>query len=399
MTRSRRDLAVLSGAIGVSALGDWLALVPLNLQLREMGGSGLAVAALFVAVWSPAALLAAPAGLLADRVERRRLLAAASLVQAAAAGALAFAGSEVGIIGLAAVLGTFGAIAAPAEFSLVPAIVPAGEMRRANSWVETGRYAGFMFGPLAGGAVAALGGVELALLIDAASFVAVAVAALTLDVRGGTAAVAQAERGRARDGFVHLVADPGLRIVMVAAFASLLFMTASAAAEVFFAKDVLHTSDLGFGVWLSAWPIGMVLGAVVIARRVRGDLAAAALVAIVVQGVGLGLPTVWVALPVATAAFLLGGLAHGAKNVLIRTLIHERVPASVHGRAYAAYNGLRNSAELVALWLGGVLVTVEGARISLFVAGAVPAVAGFACLLVYRRARAARPAAAIPPAS
>jgi MFS family permease len=398
MTRSRRDLAVLSGAIGVSALGDWLALVPLNLELREMGGSGLAVAALFVAVWSPAALLAAPAGLLADRVERRRLLAAASLVQAVAAGALAFAGSEVGIIGLAAVLGTFGAIAAPAEFSLVPAVVPAGEMRRANSWVETGRYAGFMFGPLAGGAVAALGGVELALLIDAASFAGVAVAALTLDARGG-AAPAHAERGRARDGFAHLVADPALRVVMLAAFVSLLFMTASAATEVFFAKDVLHTSDLGFGIWLSAWPIGMVLGAVAIARRVRGDLAAAALVAIVVQGVGLGLPTIWIALPVATAAFLLGGLAHGAKNVFIRTLIHERVPANVHGRAYAAYNGLRNSAELVALWLGGLLVTVEGARVSLSVAGAVPAVAGCACLLMYRRVRVAALAPATPPAS
>jgi hypothetical protein len=137
---------VLSAAIGISALGDWLALVPLNLELRDMGGSGIAVAALFIAVWSPAAILAAPAGQLVDRFERRRLLAAASLAQAAAAVGLAFADSTVSIIALAACLGSFAAIASPAEFALVPAIVPNAGMRRANGWIETGRYAGFMVG-------------------------------------------------------------------------------------------------------------------------------------------------------------------------------------------------------------------------------------------------------------
>ena len=96
----RRDLPVLAAAIGVSALGDWLALLPLNLQLRSMGGSGLTVAALFIAVWSPAALLAAPAGALADRVDRRRLLVAASAGEAGVAVALAFAGSAGAILPL-----------------------------------------------------------------------------------------------------------------------------------------------------------------------------------------------------------------------------------------------------------------------------------------------------------
>jgi len=48
-----------------------------------------------------------------------------------------------------------------------------------------------------------------------------------------------------RDGITYLFADRGLALVMAAAFASLLFMTASAPAEVFFAKDVLHTGDAG----------------------------------------------------------------------------------------------------------------------------------------------------------
>jgi MFS family permease len=47
-------------------------------------GSGVAVGALFVALWLPAALLAGPAGLLADRVSPRRVLALTAVVAAAA---------------------------------------------------------------------------------------------------------------------------------------------------------------------------------------------------------------------------------------------------------------------------------------------------------------------------
>ena len=387
---------MLSAAIGISALGDWLALLPLNLELRDMGGSGIAVAALFIAVWSPAAILAAPAGQLVDRFERRRLLAVASLAQAAAAVGLAFVDSTVSIIALAAVLGSFAAIASPAEFALVPAIVPDRGMRRANGWIETARYAGFMVGPLAGGAVAGAGGVRTALLIDAASFCVVAVAALTLRVHG-EAGIRSGAGGRARDGIVYLVRDRVLRIVMAAAFASLLFMTASAAAEVFFAKDVLHLSDAGFGAWLTAWPVGMVLGALVVARRLRVDLAAAALGAIVVQGIGVGLPAVWIGIGLAVVAFFVGGIAHGTKNVLVRTLIHEQVPEHLHGRTYAAYNGLRNAAELVALALGGVLVATIGARGTLFIAGAAPALAGVVCVGIYARTRMRGDAAVTEP--
>jgi hypothetical protein len=96
-----------------------------------------------------------------------------------------------------------------------------------------------------------------------------------------------------------------------------------------------------------------VLGATVVARRLRVDLAAGAPVAIVAQGVGVGLPAVWVAIGLAFAAFHAGGIAHGTKDVLVRTLIHEQVSEGLHGRTYAAYTGLRNAAELVALALDG----------------------------------------------
>ncbi|MGH3100798.1 MAG: hypothetical protein ACRDPU_07390, partial [Thermoleophilia bacterium] len=86
----------------------------------------------------------------------------------------------------------------------------------------------------------------------------------------------------------------------------------------------------------------------------------------------------------AGAAWFIGGLGHGVKNVLARTLIGERVPPALHGRAFAAYNGLRNGAELIALAGGGVLVAALGARETLALAGAIPVLAALAGLGVYR---------------
>ena len=75
------------------------------------------------------------------------------------------------------------------------------------------------------------------------------------------------------------------------------------------------------------------------------------------------------------------------KNVLLRTLIHERVPAELHGRAFAAYNGLRNFAEIFSVMGGGALVVAFGARWTMFVAGLLPALAGLVGLGLWTRAR------------
>jgi len=382
-----RDLNILVGAIGLSALGDWLALVPLSLELQESTSSGIVVALLFVAVWSPAILLAGPAGLLADRFDPRRVLLAVSLGQAAVAVGLAFVSRAGAIIVLAALLGVGFAVAQPAEFALVPRVAGEARLAVANGRVETARYVGFTVGPLAGGVLAAAGGLPVAMLVNGVTFLAVAWAAVIVrcpDVE--SCAVPEPSEGRAWAGAAYLVRDRVLAVVMTVAFVSLLFMTASATAEVFFAKDYLDVGDVGYGALLTSWTLGMALGATVLPRRVAtGMLALAALVAIVVQGLGLGAPTLWLVPAFAFALYFVGGLAHGTKNVVVRTLIHERVPARLHGRAYAAYNALRNGAELVALVGGGLLVAVIGARWTLLLAGVIPMAAGLVALGVARR--------------
>lgn len=384
----RRDQRLLVGAVAVSTAGDFLAIIALALSLRHVSGSGFAVAGLFMALWGPAVVLAGLAGLVADRFENRAIIVAVSLAQVVVVVALAFVDSLAAILALTTLLGIGFALAQPAEFALLPVV--AGEQRLAvvNGHMETARYLGMTAGPLLGGALAAAGGTRLALLVDAATFAAVAAAAWALRARRRPIRSGDGARDRARDGIAFLVGDRTLALVMGVAFTSLLFMTATATAEVFFATDVLDAGELGYGVLMTAWTAGMVLGAVAVARRVPSALLVpAALGFVALQGLGIALPALWLAFGFAAGAFVVGGVAHATKNVLVRTLIHERVPDALRGRAFAAYSGLRNGAELFALAGGGLLVTTLGARWTMLIAGAGAVVAGLAGVAIWRLAQ------------
>jgi MFS family permease len=383
----RRDVRLIVSAVGVSSAGDFLLWVPLTLHLRAMHGSGFVVAGLFLALWTPVVVLAPAAGLLVDRLEARAVLIVASLAQAAVSASLVFVLDSTGaILALAGLLGVGFAVAQPAEFSLVPAIAGEGaQLSRINGYIETARYAGMTAGPVLGGLLAGLGGTKVAMLVNAGTFAFVALAATFLRARR-RAERAPEHADRARDGVVVLFRDRTLALVLSVAVVSLLFMSASITAEVFFVKDDLGATDFVFGLVFAGWTIGMVVGALAVARRVR-DHAHGTLVAIGAQGAGLGLPTAVLSIPLGAALWFFGGLGHGTKNVLARTLIQERVPARLHGRAFAAYNGLRNGAELIALAAGGALVASIGARTTLALAGAVPLLAAAVGLVVYRARR------------
>jgi MFS family permease len=382
-----RDLNLLVGAVGLSALGDWLALVPLTLHFEETTGSGMTIALLYVAFWAPSVVLAGPAGLLADRYDPRRVLLLASVAQATVAVALALVTGTALMLALAVLLGIGFAAAQPAEFALVPRVAGEARLAVANGRVETARYAGFAVGPVIGGMLAAAGGLEIAMLVNAATFLVIgAVAVVVRCPHLEFCLVPEQVEGRAWTGAKYLFQDRVLAVVMTVAFVSLLFMTTQWAANVFFVKDDLGLGDFGYGLVLTSWTVGMALGATLLPRRIAtGALALGALVAIVVQGFGLAGPTLWLVPALAVAFFFVGGVAHGTKNVLIRTLIHERVPSALHGRAFAAYNGLRNGAELFALVAGGLLVTALGARWTMLLAGTIPMAAGVIALAVTRR--------------
>ena len=86
-------------------------------------------------------------------------------------------GSVAALIALAALVGVGVAIAQPAEFALVPVAAGGRRLSEVNGLVETARYAGATLGPPLGGVLAATGRIDIALWVDAATFLAVAAAA------------------------------------------------------------------------------------------------------------------------------------------------------------------------------------------------------------------------------
>ena len=164
-----RDIRLIVGAVGLSAVGDALLWVLLAFHIGATADSAFAVAALFICLWGPVVVLGGVAGRIVDTHENRRLLIGVSLAQAAVVVAMAFStGSLPVVLGLCLLLGAGVAVASPAEFALVPAAAGEERVAQANGHVEAARYLGMTAGPLLGGVLAGAGGTEVGLLIDAA---------------------------------------------------------------------------------------------------------------------------------------------------------------------------------------------------------------------------------------
>jgi MFS family permease len=380
-----RDLRLLACAVFLSAAGDLSALIVLALQVHQLTGSGLAVSALFATTLVPMVALAPLAGLVTDRFESVRVLVTASLAQAVVAAALAFSSDLGAIIALSSLLTAGNAFGQPAEFTLVPAVAGERRVTEVMGVLEAARYAGLAAGPVLAAGLAALGA-RLALLVSATSFAAIAAAAGAMHARRRASAGAANGHQRALDGFRVLQGDRVLRVTIAAAVGALLFIAAALTVEIFYVKDVVGGSDAAYALVVCGWMAGMVFGATALARRTPVRLmATAALVALGVQGAGMGVQAAAAILPLAFAGYLVGGVAHGVKNVLLRALIAVRVPEAVQGRAYAAYNAARSTAELGAVGAGGVLVSGIGPRGALMIAGLGPILAALAGLTALRQ--------------
>jgi MFS family permease len=376
MSVQDRHLRLLASAIAVSAVGDWVAVIALGFRANEIWDGGVAL--LLICLWAPSVLLAGYAGVLVDRVETRMLAVLAGVFQAGVASALAFASSLGAILALAFVLGIGVAIASASEFALVPLLVGSRSLGKANGLVESARGIGFVVGPARAGLVAAGAGTRYAMLADAATFLLIAGALTALPVRRRVTHAAEA-KPRARDGLQLLFAERVLAITLGTGAIGLVFMSASIPGDFAYATDSLGVGRLAIGFVLTVWAIGMVAASNLLAPRIRpGAVATTALLGAAVQGLAKFAAPFWQLYAVMLVAWAVGGMGHGIKNTGFRTLIHRRVEPDRHGRAFAAFNGLRNGAELAALGGGALLVSTVGGRGTLWIAGGVSAVAALA---------------------
>jgi predicted MFS family arabinose efflux permease len=398
------DFRLIVAVWGLSALGDFVAIVALTLRVQESTGSGFAVAAMLIAAALPIALFNPIAGWLVDHREARTLLSAVASLQVLIAVALAQVTSTGATIALVFALNCGLAVERPALFALIPRVVGEEDAPRAYAWFESVKYAAFAAGTVLGGVITGALSSRSALLIDAATFALTAGAALALRTRRASAPLA----ARATDavapssppprapgepraftaGMRLLAADRILRATTVTVVSAIVFCGIDNIAGVFFAKDSLGAGDAGYGALAGSWGIGMIVGATLAGRRARAQTAAmGVLTATALMGAAIGATAATPVLALGVVCFLLGGAGNGYENVAMRVLLQARVPVELRGRAYAAFQGLAAPADFIALALGGAFVQVLGPRPTFALAGIGTLAAVAIGLPAVRRAR------------
>jgi MFS family permease len=388
--QGRHDLRLLAAGVAVSTMGDQFASVALVLRLRPHGTGW--IAALLAAQVAPMILLAGFIGMLIDRTETRRVLLYAVIGQAVVAIPLALAHAPALIVPLFFTLGVFNAAVRPATNALVPAIAGEAEATRGFARLALAMSFGFVFGPALGGVLTAAFGATTALLIDAGTFLVLAVLCLGLRTRRVPAAVdpaadavVESARTARRAGWAALWNDRVLRTV----FAVTAVVTAAAVVDNVAAPfrfiDQLGTTATGYGVYLSLWGAGMGVGAQLAprlpARAARYVPAAGQLIlALGIAGIGAA-----PGLAVAYVCSALGGIGNGMANVAQNALVTARVPDATRGRAFAASAGVFQGAFAVGSAAGGPIVALLDAGTAMIVCGLVGAGAAAAGLVALRR--------------
>lgn len=186
--RDEPQFRLLFGSQVLSILGDRVTAVALPFAVLAIGGGVADVALVSAAQFLPFVVLALPAGVWADRLDRKTILIASDLVrlvcQLLAATLLLGGGASVPVlVAIAAVYGAADAFFAPAFSGLLPSTVSPVNLQPANALRGLSFSFGSIAGPVVAGLLIALGGPGWALLFDALTF-AVSIA-LLLPLRAG----------------------------------------------------------------------------------------------------------------------------------------------------------------------------------------------------------------------
>lgn len=350
-------------AHSVSRAGDAFNTVALVVLVFGLTGSGLGVAGAVVFEVLPVLLLGPVAGLAADRMPRRRLMVGADLFRSAVALVLVFESGSVGVVyAVAFGLSAGAVIFNPAAGSLLPEVVDQDEVVTANSalWT-TAVTCQTALAPLAGFVIAAWG-VEVAFAINAATF---AVSALLLiGLRAGRNPAEITVRGWSGvlDGVRAVRANALLRRLAVVQVLASLSAGATSGLLVVLADRWLGVGSGGFGLLIGAIGIGAALGPVLLRRFIRpgdkrwlfGPFAVRGAVDVALATVGNPV--------VAGGALAVYGMSTSTGMVAYQSTLQTAIPAETRGRAFAFYDVLWNSARLISLGIGGLLVDIIDVR-------------------------------------
>ena len=260
---------------GISLVGTWMQTIAQGWLVYSLTGSGTAIGLLVALQMLPVLVLAPYGGLVADRVDKRRLMVVvqgAMAVLALALGILTASGTVRlwHVFVLAGCLGIATAFDNPTRQAFVTELVGPEDLRNAVSLNSVLVNAARAIGPAIAGVLIATVGVSACFLINASSYLAVIASLLLLDraaLRPSTPA--PRERGQVRAGIAYASRTPELAVplAMMALIGSLAYEFQVVLPVV--ARETFGGGPEVYGVMTGAMGVGAVIGGLVAATKGR----------------------------------------------------------------------------------------------------------------------------------
>lgn len=389
---SERDYVVYICGTAISLTGTWVQRITIAWLVWEMTGSALWVGIAASADLLPTLAGALYGGLLADRLNRLRLLLVCQLVCAALLCGLALiyafdALTLALVIGMRVCLSGCIALAHPARMVLLVDLVGRGNLNAAVSFGSVVFNVARALGPALAGVLIAAGGLALALVVNAATFVAMAVSILL--IRRRTPAVvrpASDGHGALREivlGWRYIAAHRAMRTMFSIYVAYVLVARAIEDQLPAFIETLFAVGVQNLALLISVFGIGSIVGGLVASGRSRDGLADAMALSGLLQSASLlglalspnfGAACVWI---------FLVGLFTVQFGTAAQTLVQSSAEDAMRGRVMSLWFVImRGGPGLGALGLGG-LGEVLGIR-GAYLVGAV------LCMLLFLWVRSRR---------
>ena len=361
--RGNRDFKVVLIGQTVSAFGDAVSFTAMPLLVLFLTGSGALMGIIGALQVVPDLLLGLPAGALADRWDRRKMMMWADAGRAFLTATIPISfwlglPTMVIILIVAVPINVLRVLWAAGFTSVVPNLVGRENLARANSYFEAAFSGGFIIGPALAGILAATIGPAPTLAIDAATFV---ISALSLSlVRRPLRAERSGEPARilsdVKEGIRFVWRHVMLRMVI-----TYWGVTTIATAALLPALSYYITIDRGlgpeiFGFVGSVWSIGYLIGSLFTGRLGRERVGQRMLLAGVVIGTLLIAITLTAAASVYLAAAFLIGAALSIVLVSYMTVRASLTPDEMMGRVGGTARTITVGLQPLGLLAGGVLI-------------------------------------------
>jgi len=394
----------------ISLIGTWMQMTAQAWLVLTLTHSSTALGGVIALQTLPVLLLAPYGGVIADRVNKRRLMIAlqsAMGLQALALGLLTITGVvrvwEIGA--LAALLGLNNAFENPSRQSFMLEMVGPDHLRNAVSLNSVLVNVARTVGPAVAGIMIATVGIGECFLANAASFVAVVASLLTMDRKTlSPTDPAGRAKGQLREGFRYIRSTRELAVpLMMMALVGCLTYEFQVSLPVM-AQRGLHVGATGFGFMTAAMGVGAVVGGLFVAARGRTGLRPM-IIASSAFSVALGLATVAPNLPLELVALALAGGTSISFMSMGNSTLQLRAAPSMRGRVMALWFVAFQGSTPIGGPIVGLVMAAAGARAGLGL-GAVTCVAAALLGLFWgrrdrpapRRGYAAAPAGRAPPA-